>query len=58
MSGPRLTELNEIISQWELDGLGEKLDQAFDSDRQEGKLAGEKVSQAITEHRAQHPYDR
>ena len=58
LSAPRLSELSRIVRQWELEELGQKLDEAFDQDRREGKLSDEKISDAIAEHRAQHPYGR
>ena len=56
MSAPRLSELDRIVRQWELEDLSQKLDAGFDQDRREGRLSDEKISEAIAEHRAQHPY--
>ena len=56
LSAPRLSELSRIVRQWELEESGQTLDEAFDQDRQEGKLSDEKISKAIAEHRARRPY--
>ena len=51
-----LASFGQTVQEWELGMLRRQLDAEFDSDRVSGKLASEKVQDAVALHRAQRPY--
>ena len=58
MNGVRLTLLERIVRQLEIEGLANELDSAFDEDRRQGLLTSEKIQQVINQVRAEHPYGK
>jgi len=56
MNGVRLTLLERIVRQLEVEALANELDSAFDEDRRQGLLTGEKIQKVISQVRAKHPY--
>jgi hypothetical protein len=57
MDALRLSMLNCIVQQLEIDDLADRLDRAVDQDHQTGKLTSERIQQVIAQVRSQHPYE-
>ena len=51
-----LASFGQTVQEWELGLLRRQLDADFDDDRTTGKLAPEKVQEAVALHRARRPY--
>lgn len=51
---PQLSLINGVVMQLEAEALAQELDAAFDRDRAEGKLSGERIQQILSEVRAKH----
>lgn len=56
LSGDKLSLLNRVVLQLEAEELAKELDRAFDDDRREGRITGERVQQILSEVRAKHGY--
>lgn len=58
MDASRLSMLNRIVQQLEIDELADQLDSAADQDRQTGKLTSERIQEVVAQVRSEHPYER
>lgn len=56
LNGDKLSLLNRVVLQLEAEDLAHELDRAFDEDRREGRITGERVQQILSEVRAKHGY--
>lgn len=51
---PQLSLINGVVMQLEAEALAHELDAAFDQDRAEGKLSGERIQRILSEVRTKH----
>lgn len=54
MNGEQLSLLNHVLLQVEAEELADRLNEAFDQDRQRGKL--QRISELVKQFRAEHRY--
>ncbi|MGD0207132.1 MAG: hypothetical protein ABSC89_05960 [Verrucomicrobiota bacterium] len=54
MSGEQLTLVSQVLLQVEAEELADRLNEAFDKDREQGKLR--RISELVKQFRAEHRY--
>jgi hypothetical protein len=54
MNGQQLSLLNRVLMQIEAEELADRLNEAFDKDREQGKLR--RISELVKQFRAEHRY--